>query len=77
MTPAKLNELRTQVDESLEKGYIRPNMFPWEASVFFVRLCIRYMELNKITIKNLHPLPRIDNLIDQLRGARTFSKIDL
>lgn len=82
--PAELEELRSQLDELLEKGFIRPSVSPWGAPVLFVkkkdgtmRLCIDYREINKITIKNRYPLPRIDDLFDQLRGATVFSKIDL
>ena len=70
--------------ELLEKGYIRPSTSPWGAPDLFVkkkdggmRLCIDYRELNKVTIKNKYPLPRIDDLFDQLRGSGVFSKIDL
>ena len=82
--PAELAELKKQLDELLEKGFIRPSVSPWGAPVLFVRkkdgsmrLCIDYREINKITIKNRYPLPRIDDLFDQLGGARVFSKIDL
>ena len=82
--PAELAELKKQLDELLEKGFIRPSVSPWGAPVLFVkkkdgtmRLCIDYREINKITIKNRYPLPRIDDLFDQLRGAQVFSKIDL
>ena len=68
----------------IEKGFIRPSASPWGAPVLFVRkkdgsmrLCIDYRELNRVTIKNKYPLPRIDDLFDQLRGASMFSKIDL
>ena len=68
----------------VDKGFIRPSASPWGAPVLFVkkkdgtmRLCIDYKQLNKITIKNKYPLPRIDNLFDQLQGASVFSKIDL
>nr|GFC24595.1 putative reverse transcriptase domain-containing protein [Tanacetum cinerariifolium] len=70
--------------ELLERGFIRPSVSPWGAPVLFVkkkegsmRLCIDYRELNKITIRNRYPLPRIDDLFDQLQGAMHFSKIDL
>lgn len=73
MAPAELQELKKQLDELLEKGYIRPSVSPWGAPVLFVkkkdgsmRLCIDYRELNKITIKNKYPLPRIDDLFDPL-----------
>ena len=84
MAPAELNELKTQLQELLDKGFIRPSNSPWGAPVLFVRkkdgthrLCIDYRQLNKITMKNKYPLPRIDDLFDQLKGARAFSKIDL
>ena len=68
----------------LDKGFIRPSTSPWGAPVLFVkkkdgtlRLCIDYRQLNKVTIKNKYPLPRIDDLFDQLQGAEYFSEIDL
>ena len=68
----------------MDKGFIRPSTSPWGALVLFVkkkdktlRLCIDYRQLNWVTIKNRYPLPRIDDLFDQLRGARVYSKIDL
>jgi hypothetical protein len=80
----ELVELKKQIDELLEKGYIRPSTLPWAAPVLFVenkdgtkRMCIDYRALNEVTIKNKYPLPRIEDLFDQLRGARVFSKIDL
>ncbi|KAJ4973762.1 hypothetical protein NE237_006936 [Protea cynaroides] len=84
MAPTKLKELKTQLQELLDKGFIRPSISPWGAPVLLVkkkdesvRLCIDYRELNKVTIKNRYPLPRIDDLFDQLQGAKVFSKIDL
>ncbi|KAD2392822.1 hypothetical protein E3N88_39799 [Mikania micrantha] len=84
MAPLELKELKEQLQELLELGFIRPSVSPWGAPVLFVkkkdttmRLCIDYRELNKITIRNRHPLPRIDDLFDQLQGAKCFSKIDL
>ena len=84
LAPAELKELKEQLQELLDKGFIRPNTSPWGAPVLFVkkkdgtlRLCIDYRELNKVTIKNKYPLPRIDDLFDQLQGAQYFSKIDL
>ncbi|XP_035543106.1 probable LRR receptor-like serine/threonine-protein kinase RFK1 [Juglans regia] len=84
MAPAELKELKVQLEELLEKGFIRPSSSPWGAPVLFVkkkdgsmRMCIDYRELNKVTIKNKHLLPRIDDLLDQLQGASVFSKIDL
>ena len=77
-------ELKKQIDELLAKGFIRPSVFPWAAPVIFVekkdgtkRLCVDYRGLNQVTIKNKYPLPRIDALFDQLKGAKVFSKIDL
>ncbi|KAL0549596.1 hypothetical protein IC582_014082 [Cucumis melo] len=84
MAPAELKELKVQFQELLDKGFIRPSVSPWGAPVLFVkkkdgsmRLCIDYRELNKVTVKNRYPLPRIDDLFDQLQGATVFSKIDL
>ena len=84
MAPVELQELRVQLQELLDKGFIRPSTLPWGAPVLFVkrkdktlRLCIDYRQLNRVTIKNRYPLPRIDDLFDQLRGARVYSKIDL
>ena len=77
-------ELKAQIQELLDRGFIRLSMSLWGASVLFVkkkdgsmRMCIDYQELNKLTIKNKYPLPRIDDLFDQLRGATVFSKVDL
>jgi hypothetical protein len=77
-------ELKKQVDELSEKGYIRPSTSPWAAPVLFVenkdgtkRMCVDYGALNKVTIKNKYPLPRIEDPFDQLRGASVFSKIDM
>ncbi|KAL0540096.1 hypothetical protein IC582_024325 [Cucumis melo] len=84
MAPAELKELKVQLQELLDKGFIRPSVSPWGAPLLFVkkkdgsmRLCIDYRELNKVTVKNRYPLPRIDDLFDQLQGATVFSKIDL
>ncbi|CAA7040233.1 unnamed protein product [Microthlaspi erraticum] len=73
-----------QIEDLLSKGFIRPSVSPWGAPVLFVkkkdgsfRLCIDYRGLNRVTVKNRYPLPRIDELLDQLRGATWFSKIDL
>nr|GFC11326.1 putative reverse transcriptase domain-containing protein [Tanacetum cinerariifolium] len=81
MAPVELKELKDQLQELLERGFIRPSVSPWGAPVLFVkkkdgsmRLCIYYRELNKITICNRYPLPRIDDLFDQLQGAMHFSK---
>ncbi|KAL0556279.1 hypothetical protein IC582_004791 [Cucumis melo] len=84
MAPAELKELKVQLQELLDKGFIQPSVSPWGAPMLFVkkkdgsmRLCINYGELNKVTIKNRYPLARIDDLFDQLQGATVFSKIDL
>ncbi|KAL0533477.1 hypothetical protein IC582_030317 [Cucumis melo] len=84
MAPAELKELKVQLQELLDKGFIRPSVSPWGAPVLFVKkkdgsmsLCIDFRELNKVTVKNKYPLPRIDNLFDELQGATMFSKIDL
>ena len=84
MTPVELQELRVQLQGLLDKGFIKSSTSPWGAPVLFVkkkgktlRLCIDYRQLNKVTIKNRYPLPRIDDLIDQLRGARVYFKINL
>ncbi|XP_070677834.1 uncharacterized protein [Malus domestica] len=84
MAPAELRELKIQLQELLDKGFIQPSSSPWGAPVLFVRkkdgtlrLCIDYRQLNRVTIKNRYPLPRIDDLFDQLKGACVFSKIDL
>ena len=84
MAPAELRELKAQLEELLSKGFIRPSISPWGAPVLFVkkkdgslRLCIDYRKLNRVTIRNQYPLPRIDELFDQLQGSRVYSKIDL
>jgi hypothetical protein len=84
MPPKELAELKTQLQELLDKGYIRPSTSPWGCPALFVkkkdgslRMCVDYLPLNAVTIKNKYPLPRIDVLFDQLAGAKIFSKIDL
>ena len=84
LAPVELKELKKQIDELLAKGFIRPSSSPWGTPALFVpkkdgtlRMCIDYRKLNRVTIKNKYPLPRIDDLFDQLRGAICFSKIDL
>ncbi|GJY58776.1 reverse transcriptase domain-containing protein [Tanacetum coccineum] len=84
LAPSEMQELSSQLQELQDKGFIRPSHSPWGAPVLFVkknngsfRMCIDYRELNKLTVKNRYPLPRIDDLFDQLQGARYFSKIDL
>ncbi|GJY91998.1 putative reverse transcriptase domain-containing protein [Tanacetum coccineum] len=84
LAPSELEELSGQLKELQDKGFIRPSLSPWGASVLFVkkndgsfRMCIDYRELNKLTIKNRYPLPRIDDLFNQLQGSQFFSRIDL
>jgi hypothetical protein len=84
MATPELAELKEHIKELLEKGFIRPISSPWGAPVIFVpkkdgtqRLCVDYRALNEVTVENKYPLPRIDDLFDQLRGACMFSKIDL
>ncbi|GJY61843.1 putative reverse transcriptase domain-containing protein [Tanacetum coccineum] len=80
----EMQELSNQLQELSDRGFIRPSASPWGAPVLFVkkidgsfRMCIDYRELNKLTIKNRYPLPRIDDLFDQLQGSSVYSKIDL
>ena len=84
ISATELSELKKQLEELLEKKFIRPSVSPWGAPVLLVkkkdgsmRLCIDYRRLNQVTIKNKYLLPRIDDLMDQLVGACVFSKIDL
>jgi hypothetical protein len=84
MAPAELRELKEQLQDLLDKKFIRPSVSPWGALVLFVkkkdgslRLCIDYRQLNRVTVRNRYPLPRMDDLFDQLQGAQFFSKIDL
>jgi hypothetical protein len=84
MPPAELAELKKQLQELLDKGFIRPSTSPWGCPTLFVkkkdeslRMCVDYRPLNAVTIKNKYPLPRINVLFDQLVGAKVFSKIDL
>ena len=84
MHEPELVELNLQLHELIENGYIQPSVSPWGAPILFVknkygtmRTCIDYRQLKKMTIKNSYPLPRIDDLFNQVGGARIFSKIDL
>ncbi|GKE15262.1 putative nucleotidyltransferase, ribonuclease H, partial [Tanacetum coccineum] len=84
LEPTEMQELSNQLKELQDKCFIRPSSSPWGAPVLFVKkkdgsfhMCIDYRELNKLTIKNRYPLPRIDDLFDQLQGSRYFLKIDL
>ena len=74
-------EMKMKLQELLEKKYIRPSVSPWGAPILFVkkkygtlRLCIDYRQLNKVNVKNKYPLPRIDDLFDQMRGEKVFSQ---
>jgi hypothetical protein len=84
MSIGELEELKKQLKELLDKQFIHPSSSPWGAPVIFVekkdgtqRMCVDYRALNEVTIKNKYPLPRIEDLFDQLKGVRVFSKIDL
>ncbi|GJY84621.1 putative reverse transcriptase domain-containing protein [Tanacetum coccineum] len=84
LAPSEMGELSGQLKQLQDKGFIRPSSSPWGAPVLFVkkkdgsfRMCIDYREFNKLTIKNRYPLPRIDDLFDQLQGSHYFSKINL
>ncbi|GJX27424.1 reverse transcriptase domain-containing protein [Tanacetum coccineum] len=84
LAPAEMKELAEQLKELSDKGFIRPSSSPWGAPILFVkkkdgsfRMCIDYRELNKLTVKNRYPLPRIDDLFDQLQGSSIYSKINL
>ena len=84
MALVELQELKVQLQELLDRGFIRPSTSPWGVLVLFakkkdktLRLCIDNRQLNRVTIKNQYPIPRIDDQFDQLRGARVYSKIDL
>ncbi|GJX22396.1 hypothetical protein Tco_0226841 [Tanacetum coccineum] len=81
LAPTEMQELSNQLKELQDKGFIRPRSSPWGAPVFFIKkkdgsfhICIDYRELNKLTIKNRYPLPRINDLFDQLQGSRYFLK---
>jgi len=84
MAPSELKELKKQLEDLVDRGFICPSVSPWGVPVLFVRkkdgslrMCIDYRELNRLTIKNKYPLPRIDDLFDQFKEATVFSKIDL
>ncbi|GJR70908.1 hypothetical protein Tco_0016973 [Tanacetum coccineum] len=81
LAPSEMKELSDQLKELSDKGFIRPSSSPWGAPVLFVkkndgsfRMCIDYLELNKLTVKNRYPLPRIDDLFDQLQGSSSLLK---
>ncbi|GKA80428.1 hypothetical protein Tco_0787024 [Tanacetum coccineum] len=84
LSPSEMKELSEQLQELFDKGFIRPSSSPWGALILFVkkkdgsfRMCINYRELNKLMVKNRYPLPRIDDMFDQLQGSSVYSKIDL
>jgi hypothetical protein len=84
MTPMEFAELKIQLQDLIDKGYIHPSSSPWGCPAMFVSkkdkefcLCMDYRLLNAVTIKNKYPLPHIDILFDQLAGVQVFSKIDL
>jgi hypothetical protein len=84
LSPAELQEVKDQIQAYLEKGWIRPSTSPWSAPILFapkkdgtLRMCIDYRALNKLTVKNRYPIPRIDDLLDHLQGAQYFSTLDL
>jgi hypothetical protein len=84
MSTPELKELQLQLEELLKKGYIHPSMSPWGSPFLFVknkdgmlRLCIDFQQLNKVIVKNKYLLPRIDDLFDQFKGVKIFSKIDI
>nr|GEZ72561.1 retrotransposon protein, putative, Ty3-gypsy subclass [Tanacetum cinerariifolium] len=84
LAQSEMKELAEQLKELSNKGFIRPSSSPWGAPILFVKrkdgsfcMCIDYQELNKLTVKNRYPLPRIDDLFDQLQGSSVYSKIDL
>ena len=84
MAPTELKEINIQLQRLLDKGFIRPTVFPWGAPILFVkkkddtlRMCIDYRKINKVIVKKKYPLLRIEDLFDQLKGAGVFSKKDL
>ena len=84
LSPLELDDLEKQISYLLEHGFIKPSQSPYGAPVLFakkkdgkLRMCIDYRALNKLTVKNKYPLPRIDDLFDSLQGAKYFSKLDL
>jgi hypothetical protein len=84
MNVKDLAKLKKHIEELVRKGYIHPSSYPWGAHILFVdkkdgsrRMCVDYMSLNDVTNKNKYPLPSLEDLYDQMRGAKVFSKIDL
>ena len=84
LTPQEKAEVERQLADLVEKGFVQPSHSAWGAHVIFVakksgdlRMCVDYRALNQVTVKNMYPLPRNDDLLDRLRGARVFSSLDL
>jgi hypothetical protein len=84
LSPAEMDELKKQLSILLEKGLVRPSVSPWGAPVLFapkkdggLRMCLEYRALNKLTVKNKCPIPRIDEIFDRLQGAQNFTSLDL
>ena len=84
LSPAEMDELKRQIETLLEQGWIRPTSSPYGSPILFMpkkdgkwRMCIDYRALNRITVKNRYPLPKVEELMDRLHGARYFTKIDL
>ena len=84
MSPTELAEVRRQLDDYLAKGFIQPSTPPYGAPILFarkkdgtLRMCVDYRSLNKMTKKDIYPIPRINNLLDRLTNVTIFSKIDL
>ena len=84
MSPAELAKVRRQLDDYLAKGFIQPSMSPYGAPILFaqkkdgtLQMCMDYRSLNKMTKKDVYPIPRIDDLLDRLTNTAIFSKIDL
>ena len=84
MAPTELKELKTQLHELLDKGFVRPSVLPWGVPILFVkkkngalRMCIDYRKINNVTVKSKYLLLRIEDIFDKLKGASVFSKIDL
>lgn len=84
LSPKELTDMTSQITELLERGFIIPSTSPYGAPVIFVkkkdgslRMCIDYRALNKVTVKNRYPMPRIDDVLDKLHGAKVFTSLDL
>nr|GFB45051.1 putative reverse transcriptase domain-containing protein [Tanacetum cinerariifolium] len=84
LAPSEMKEFSEQLQELSDNGFIRPSSSPWGASILFVKkkdrsfkMCVDYRELNKLRVRNRYPVPRIDDLFDQLQGSIIYSKIEL